>query len=63
MDVSGDEDVRDILFVVRGLTPEDLAAEPRIAVVRDLGGGASLVGRRVTRCSPTLRLRSAARAV
>ena len=43
MDVSGDEDVRDIMLVVRDLTPEDLAAEPRLVRLADLGGGNTLV--------------------
>jgi hypothetical protein len=43
MDVSGDEDVRDIMFVVRDLRPEDLAAEPRLTRLADLGSGATLV--------------------
>jgi hypothetical protein len=42
MDVSNDEDPRDIMLVVRGLTDADLAAEPRIRLVKELGG-ASLV--------------------
>jgi hypothetical protein len=43
MDASGDEDVREIMFEVRDLTPEDLAAEPRLKKVRDLGGGLTMV--------------------
>jgi hypothetical protein len=43
MDVSNDEDAREIMLVVRGLTDVDLAAEPRLRLVKDLGGGARLV--------------------
>jgi hypothetical protein len=43
MDVSNDEDAREIMFVVRDLTDADLAAEPRLKLVKDLGGGARLV--------------------
>jgi len=43
MDVTGDEDVRDIMLVVRDLKPEDLAAEPRLTRLADLGGGHTLV--------------------
>ncbi len=43
MDVSNDEDAREIMLVVRGLEPADLAAEPRLKVVKDLGEGATLV--------------------
>jgi hypothetical protein len=43
MDVTDDEDLRDIMFVVRDLQPEDLAAEPRLTRLADLGGGHTLV--------------------
>jgi hypothetical protein len=43
MDVSNDEDAREIMLVVRGLEPADLAAEPRLKPVKDLGDGATLV--------------------
>jgi len=43
MDVSDGEDARDIMFAVRDLTVEDLAAEPRMKVVKALDGDATLV--------------------
>jgi hypothetical protein len=41
--IGGDEGARDVMFVVRDLRPEDLAAEPRLVRLADLGGGHTLV--------------------
>ena len=43
LDAGGDEGRRDIMFVVRDLRPEDVAAEPRLTRLADLGGGNTLV--------------------
>ena len=43
MDVTGDEDVRDIMLVVSDLRPEDFSAEPRLTRLADLGAGNTLV--------------------
>jgi hypothetical protein len=43
LDVGGDEGARDIMFVVHDLRPEDVAAEPRLTRLADLGGGNTLV--------------------
>jgi hypothetical protein len=43
MDVTGEDDAPDIMFVVRDLNPDDLAAEPRLTRIADLGGGNTLV--------------------
>ena len=43
LDVGGDERARDIMFVVHDLRPEDVAAEPRLTRLADLGGGNTLV--------------------
>jgi hypothetical protein len=43
LDATEGEDAREIMFVVRGLSDADVAAEPRMKVVRDLGDGAKLV--------------------
>jgi hypothetical protein len=42
LDATSGEDERDIMFVAQGLTDEDLRAEPRIKVVKDLGNGLKL---------------------
>jgi hypothetical protein len=43
LDASSDEEAREIMLVVRGLTDADLAAEPRMRLVKDLGEDARLV--------------------
>jgi hypothetical protein len=43
LDIGGDDGARDIMFVVRDLRPEDLAAEPRLVRLADLGSGHTLV--------------------
>lgn len=43
LDATSGEDAREIMLVVHGLTEADLAAEPRLRVVRQLDDGATLL--------------------
>jgi hypothetical protein len=43
LEAADDQDAREIMLVVRGLTEADAAAEPRIKAVKDLGDGARLI--------------------